>query len=258
MFRVLRSNLRHVLPEADSGTLDRLAQKGVALAFRTYYETFRSAATRRPAAQIEMDVDCCLARWKEPSSASPGLVIGGLHMSNFDIAGAHLAHLGYDIQVLSLADPDAGTQCVNDLRRSEGLHVTPIEPKSLRAAINRLKHGGIVLTGVDRPLPDSGAPVSFFGQRALMPEGHVRLALQTGASFMLMACLEVAPGLYRVIYTPPRPLATTGDRTHDIETNTRAILTMAEEFISRAPEQWLVFVPVWPDHGQDEPRRAAS
>lgn len=259
MFAVLRANLAHLPLGRPDDELDAMAERAVALALRTYYETLR-AVSRGEAPQ-----GVSLKRGELPAQGlpgwqgrGPGLVVGALHMSNFDLAGAWLASQGLDFQALSLAGPDLGTLMVNRLRRKQGLTLTPIEPASLRDAIRRLKAGGLVLTGIDRPVDEGRMPLPFFGQLTHMPVGHVRLALQTGARFMMAVCLEQAEGRYVITFSEPMELTRTGDREADIRTNALAILHLAEEIIVSAPEQWLVFRPVWPGAPQPETSRSVS
>jgi lauroyl/myristoyl acyltransferase len=41
----------------------------------------------------------------------------------------------------------------------------------------------------------------------------------------------------------------TYDRALDVRHNTRRVLAIIEEMIRLAPDQWLMFVPVWPESG---------
>ena len=259
MFAVLRANLAHLPLDRSAAELDVLAERGVALALRTYYETLRAVARGEAPQGMSLQEGELPAQglpgWQ---GRGPGLVAGALHMSNFDMAGAWLASQGLDFQALSLAGPDLGTLMVNRLRRKQGLSITPIEPATLRDAIRRLKAGGLVLTGIDRPVDEGGLALPFFGHTAQMPVGHVRLALQTNSRFSLAVCREEAVGRYAITLSEPLELTRTGDRDADIRANALAILRLAEEIILRAPEQWLVFRPVWPDAPQPTTGRSES
>lgn len=247
MYRVLRHNLAHVAAsDSTASQLDAMAEQALALALRTYYESFRSTATGGRW-QVEMIVptDCTLLR-RDSGIESRGVMICGLHIANFDAAGAWLAQHGIDVQVLSLANPDPGTEMINTLRRKQGLHITPVDPGALRAAIRRLRAGGLVLTGIDRPADGGNQPLTFFGETTAMPVGHVRLAMQAGVPVVLMACYQQAPGVYCLACSDPIKMQHTGDRSADTSANATRLLALAEVFIRKAPEQWLVFVPVWP------------
>ena len=174
-----------------------------------------------------------------------GTVLVGPHMGNFDLAAQWMATQGVDLQFLSLAAPDAGTLTMNALRESRGIHVTPIEPRALRVAFRRLKEGGVVVTGIDRVVSRSDEPVLFFDALAPMPNGHVRLALQAGSHIVVACCLQQPDGHYKTVIAPPVEMEVTGDRRRDVAHNTRRVLQVAEEMIRSAPDQWLMFHPVW-------------
>jgi KDO2-lipid IV(A) lauroyltransferase len=174
-----------------------------------------------------------------------GVVVVGPHMSNFDLAGQWFAAQGLDIQVLSLAEPDAGTRMINRLRRKLGMQVTPIDLDTLRESLQRLRGGGIVMTGVDRPVSLDDEPIPFLGAPARLPTGHVRLALQADARVVVACCREAEDGVYEIEIAPPLEMEHVGRRADDVRHNTRRILAIIEDLILRAPEQWLMLVPVW-------------
>jgi lauroyl/myristoyl acyltransferase len=45
---------------------------------------------------------------------------------------------------------------------------------------------------------------------------------------------------------PPLEMLRTGERAEDIRLNMRRVLDALEAIIRRWPEQWQMFVPVWP------------
>ena len=180
------------------------------------------------------------------------------HMSNFDLLALSLGARDLPIQMLSLADPQAGFHLLNYLRATGGFEVTPITPESLRAAIRRLKSGGIVLSGMDRPIPaDSELGLSsrrrietlveFFGRPAYLPVGPARLALMTGALVIMASCYYEPDKGYGLEVTEPLEMIRTGDRRRDIMTNVRRLADILEQHVRARPEQWMMFHPVWPE-----------
>jgi KDO2-lipid IV(A) lauroyltransferase len=167
-------------------------------------------------------------------------------MSNFDLTFLALGAHRLPIQILSLADPQAGVHIQNRLRHEAGLEITPITPESLRAAIRRLKSGGLVLTGADRPIPQDRELVEFFGRPAYLPVGPARLAMMTGATVVVGACHYDPDEGYVLDATWPVEMARTGDRRQDTLTNTRRIAAIVEGYVRAHPQQWMMFHPFWP------------
>jgi lauroyl/myristoyl acyltransferase len=85
-----------------------------------------------------------------------------------------------------------------------------------------------------------------------MPDGHVRLALQTNARVLIACCHQDEAGEYTLRVEPPMEMERTGDRERDVAHNVRRVLAVIEDMILEAPEQWLMFLPVW---GEEEETR---
>jgi KDO2-lipid IV(A) lauroyltransferase len=176
-----------------------------------------------------------------------GLLLLTSHMSNFDLMGLSVAARGFPIQVLSLANPEAGFHILNYLRAKAGLEITPITPESLRAAIRRLRGGGLVATGIDRPIPEDRELIEFFGRPAYLPVGPVRLALMSDVTVVMGSCHYEPDEGYALEVTGPIEMVRTGDRRQDILTNARRLAGILEGYIRAHPEQWMMFHPIWPE-----------
>ena len=104
----------------------------------------------------------------------------------------------------------------------------------------------MVVTGVDRPIGHGDDPVEFFGRTAILPTGHIRLALRTDA-ILVIGYVEYDPVEgYRLRIEPFMELVRTGGRRHDVKMNAERVLAVMEKAIRAHPDQWLLFVPVWP------------
>ena len=250
VYRVVQSNLGPVVGTmVDRPTLDQMARKVLYLALRGYFDLFR--ALRLPeekmTALVELpDETRAVARsmWNREQ----GTVMVFPHIGNFDLGGHAILRLVPEMQLLTLPDPPPGFQLLNESRRRGGVRVTPLSTDALREAIKLLRRGGVVSTAGDRPVSDLDAPVSFFGRPARVPSGHVRLALKTGANVVLAYCV-LSPKTQRYVMhlEPPMEMIRTGDREEDLRLNMRRVLDGLERVIRIWPEQWQMFVPVWPE-----------
>jgi len=175
-----------------------------------------------------------------------GTIMVAPHLSNFDFGGRALALHGFDIQVLSYPQPHGGYQWQNKLRKDAGMNVTPMSTESMRAAKARLKNGGGVITGMDRPLDRSNYNPRFFGFPAAVPTSYIRMALQTKAAVMVIACIGLPEENYRVECSDLIYMEPDDDPVKEIEKNAEKVLYEAEKFISAYPSQWAMFYPVWP------------
>jgi lauroyl/myristoyl acyltransferase len=136
---------------------------------------------------------------------------------------------------------------MNTVRESSGLEITPISSSSLMQALRRLKDGGIVVTAIDRPIPDQKEFLNFFDVPAPLPTGHIRLSLKTDAEMVVVAAHLKSDGIYEMLISKPIELERFPDSKHEIKYNAERVLKVIENYILLAPEQWLMYYPVWPE-----------
>jgi len=251
VYHIVQANLSQVLGPAagDGGALNRMARQVFDTAIRGYYDLFR--AWRLPQEQLAATVDIPEAVRSVMHSLwnrEGGSVLVVPHLSSFDLGGQALASYLPETQVLSLPDPSPGFQMTNELRRRAGIAVTPLSSTALRQAIRLLRRGGVVSTGGDRPVSDLDEPLPFFGRPARVPSGHVRLALKTGAVVVVTCCFfSSVTHKYTLHVEPPLEMIRTGNQEEEVRLNMRRVLDALERIIGRWPEQWQMFVPVWPE-----------
>ena len=170
------------------------------------------------------------------------------HLGNFDLMGRALALNHYPFLVLSYPNPNQGYKMQNWLRKRFGLEVSPMSLESLRVGKKRLKSGGSVLTGLDRPLASPGLQKyqpRFFGKPANLPVAYIRLAMDTGAPVIVIACTVQPDGAYHLHASDPIQMNSSGDLHADIIHNAEAVLSFAEGLVRQYHDQWLMFFPVW-------------
>ncbi len=247
----IQSNYRQILgPETNQDTLDDLTFRLYLQAGKCYYDFFHAAGKSPNALKDLVKIpDATIQKIRDEHARGQGVLILGMHMSNFDLGILSMAAHGLPIQILSLADPPADVLLFNQLREKNRLEITPITPDALRLAIRRLRAGGIVGTGADRPIPEDRELIPFFGREAYLPQGPARLALLTGATVFLGACHHSPDSGYVVEVLGPLELVKTGDRQADIYHFTRRLAAFMEEQIRAYPEQWMMFHPFWPAQG---------
>ena len=173
-----------------------------------------------------------------------GAIIIGPHYGNFDICLIAIGLLGIKAQVLSIANPNADYQIQNDIRQVNNLDVTPISIKSLISASRRLKNGGVVVTAVDRPLPDGEEYYQFFGKPARLPDGHVRLALKHDVPIFILYSKFLGKD-YQLMVSEPVFMEELESKEDTIRLNTEKILSLLEEIIKQDPLNWMMFFSVW-------------
>jgi lauroyl/myristoyl acyltransferase len=171
------------------------------------------------------------------------------HLSNFDLMGYALALNQMRVQVLSFPKPNASYKLQNRLREGIGIEVTPMSLSAFRQARRRLREGGSILTGLDRPLPDNLLDKyrpKFFGHETHLPVTYVRMAREAGAPVIIMAATSQPGGSYRLEGSAPIWMESAADLETEILTNANAVLKEAEGLIRKYARQWAMFYPIWP------------
>lgn len=176
-----------------------------------------------------------------------GVIVVGLHLSNFDFGMLNAFRKGLRALIITLTDLPGGYRRQFDLRRSSGMEIVTASIPTFRRAIARLQAGDVVLTGLEHPFPDLKYRPCFFGQPASIPVHYVQMALKARVPVVLGAIELQADHNYHFLLSDPISMQTYSDHHTEILRNAEAVLAVAEGFIRKAPRQWAMFHPIWPD-----------
>jgi lauroyl/myristoyl acyltransferase len=193
------------------------------------------------------------AIFDERKKAERGAFFVAPHLSAFDLTGLALAGMGLSFQILSYPQPGSGYTWQNKLRDERGLEVTPTSIASMQQARLRLQAGGTVLSGLDRPVPDSDILPRFFGRPAPVPVFYTRLALKTGVPVYVVAVSTLSDGGYQLDCSEPVEMVSAADPHEEVIQNSERVLQEGEKFIRKNPDQWSMFYPLWPEAQEEIP-----
>jgi len=169
-------------------------------------------------------------------------------MSAFDLFLRGIGLAGMHFLVLTLPDLNPGYRLQYRVRKGENMEIFPMSIETLRLAKKRLKSGGSVLTGLDRPLlnhEEMKYRPRFFGKPTNLPVGYVRLALDTGTPVVVVACVPQADGSYLMEASEPVVMQPERDLHDSIINNTERVLATAEPMVRQHASHWSMFYPVW-------------
>jgi KDO2-lipid IV(A) lauroyltransferase len=230
----------------DKETLDQAARETLRNNLRDLYLLYHYVenpeATRR---LIHLNpLACDLV--KRPEFGQRGLVIAGLHLSGFDLILQSICRQGFKAMILTVPNPQGGRRVEFEMRKRTGMNLVPASLSTLRQAVKHLEQGGIVLTGMDHPVPHSKYRPRFFGHESCLPSHYISLALKAHVPVVIMAAISHVDGTYRILSSEPMEMLHDADRETEILSNTENVLRRAEDFIRLAPEQWNIPMPIWP------------
>lgn len=181
------------------------------------------------------------------------LIAVGIHTGNFDLSAKDLVMRGLNMYGIALDNPNQGHQRQYKIREKYGFHVVQASIAALREAERRLKKGGTVLTGMDRPLSTSKYKLDFFGRPAMVPVMHIHLALRTKAPIVVLSPRFEEDGTHRLINSELIYMTPHSNRRTAMIQNAEKVLRVAEGFIRSVPCQWVMFLPVWPEAMDEMP-----
>lgn len=252
LVRAIRANQWVVTGEAlDEKALDRAVRETLHHSARCIFDLYHYI--ENPAATEQMIV---LEPSFLPFARRPeferrgdrrGVMIVGVHLSNFDLVLQWLCRQGLKPLALTLPDPQGGRRMEYEMRKRTGMNILPASVSALRQAIRHLQRGGMVVTGIDRPIPNPEVRPRFFNRPAALPVHHVFLAMKARVPVIITVATLQQDGKYHVFASDPIEMDPYPYLDADVAMlrNAEKVLAVAEEFIRRYPQQWTVPLPVW-------------
>ena len=239
-----RSNLRVVMPSANSNELEEIVIKGISSYFRYWCDTFRFPgwSNQRIIDSVNATNENLL---KDPVSAGSGVIVALPHSGNWDHAGAYFCAQG--IPLVSVAErvkPEKLFQKFLTYRRAIGMEILPLDSNTLPTLSNRLNAGKLIALVADRDFSKNGVEVDFFGKKAKMPIGPALLSLRTGAPLITAQVSYNPKGIQIDFLGPltPRIQGSLQDQAKDL------VQQCADNFalgISKKPEDWHMLQRIW-------------
>ena len=241
------ANMRHVLGrQAREEDVRRVSRHS----FRNYVRLMADFARSLRNPDDFLDHRVQVSGWEHLDAAiaqGKGVIMVGLHLGNWDLAGLTLAANGYPVNAVmeNFASPQVD-QLVRAARESWGVRCIPLR-SMLRPLYEALRRNEIVALVTDRPAGHDGTAIRFFDSPASWPTGPANLAVRTGAQIVLGYLLRKPDNTFvgKLLALPT--VEQTGDRQRDVQRVMQAIVTTLEEPIRSHPEQWFMFRRMWDD-----------
>lgn len=180
-------------------------------------------------------------------AAGKGVIFISAHVGNWDFGSALFAQRGYPVNaVAETFHPKKVNDLVQGHRIQQGMKVIPLEHAG-RRVLGALRKNEILGLLIDRPSPEAGVWVKFFGGRTEVPAGPALLALKTGAKLISGVIVRNPDHTYSGFLNSHFDVEPTGDLSTDVGLLTQRIMDSLEAFIREYPEQWFIFRKMWPD-----------
>jgi len=243
--RRICDNLRHVLGREASGPAERRAAHQVfSNLFKNYYGLFRLPRLALEACARLVEVE----GWEHIEAGlreGKGLIVTSAHLGNIEIVAQIFALHDVPVTVpVERLQPPQLFDYICRLRSGHGLRLVPVDGPLLEL-FRALRRGEVLGLAADRDITASGRVVDFFGAPARLPDGHVRIALRTGAPLVCAFSERLPNNRFVARVSPPLNLTPTGDEEADVMAGMRQVVGMLEQAIAHRPAQWYVTNAVW-------------
>lgn len=229
----------------DQQGLDRAVSEVLFNTARSFYDLYHQLNELQAASPMFIIEPSFQILTDRPKFDRRGLVVAGIHMAGFDLALQWLCLELIKPLAITIPIPQGGRALEYQRRMEMGVQLVPGNFEGLRKAVRFLKKGGMVVTGIDHPNQVYQPKPRFFGLPAALPTHHIFLALKANCPVVVAASHLETDGLYHLTASSPIELDPYPDREDQLQYNAEKVLTTAEAFIRRNPQQWLIHQPVW-------------
>jgi len=248
MIRTVRANQWVVRGEnLEKEALDRAVLETLRHSARSIFDLYHYTENPRATGRLIVLDAATRALIRRPEFDKRGLMLVGLHMSSYDLVVQWIVQQGMKPLVLTIPNPQGGRRQEYEARKKIGMNLVPASFAALRQALRHLQQGGVVATGIDRPIPAPKVRPRFFGRPAALPVHYISLAVKARVPVRIIFPNLQPDGKYHVLTSDPIEMDPHPDRATEEIQNAEKVLGVAEGFIRQAPHQWSISLPVWPE-----------
>jgi KDO2-lipid IV(A) lauroyltransferase len=239
---IARINLKIAFPGISEAGRNRIARTSFQNAAMNLLEVSRLPSLTRTniSSLVEYDAKQGLDNYRAAQAKGKGILYLTGHFSSWELLPtAHALH-GYPLSFITRPLDNLPLEHhLLRIRESKGNQVIG-KKNSARQILRTLKSGGSVGILMDQNTSlQEGMFVDFFGLPAATSTSIALLALRTDAPILPGYLTPLRKGRYKIKFLPPIEVIRTGDRTRDLEVNTRKINEVLERIIREQPESWL-------------------
>ncbi len=202
---------------------------------------YRSSPEAIAAETAYVDLNGLLTRALERGR---GAIFATGHFGSWDIAGAKMGSMTPVWVIQETFDDSRVNELLRRIRESKNMKAVQIGD-SLLPLFRGLAGGSSVGIMIDRPTPEEGVEIEFFGRRTMVPNGVGRLAVRTGLPVIVGGARRERDGRHTLIAVGGANFDLSGPAGSDVAQITQTVFHHFESLIRMAPEQWFMFRRMW-------------
>ncbi|HLF18095.1 MAG TPA: ELM1/GtrOC1 family putative glycosyltransferase [Candidatus Omnitrophota bacterium] len=174
-----------------------------------------------------------------------GVILLAMHFGSWEIASFSCGMLGrpYKVIVKQQKKHSRLDELLNSYRTCGG-QVVLSRGMGTRDFLKSLKNNEIIGMVVDQGGRD-GILVPFFGRKASMSSGAMRIGLKYGVPICFSIIIRQKGYKHRMVFHKPFELSKTDDMEKDAEANLKAVALRMEDYIRQYPAEYMWFYKIW-------------
>jgi len=173
-----------------------------------------------------------------------GVIFVTVHAGGGEISSAVCANLGFDYRLFVRSQKLPRVEKIlNSYRQTHGTRFIQRE-KQLRDLLRVLQDNGSVVLTIDQG-GKKGELMDFFGRRASMASGAVRIALKSGCALVPVFVRRIRGPSIQFSVEPAFELSRSQDFEQDVRRNLAALIRIFESYIARYPQDYFWIYKVW-------------
>ncbi|MCO5214689.1 MAG: hypothetical protein M9950_00785 [Thermomicrobiales bacterium] len=177
-----------------------------------------------------------------------GVIFVSAHVGCFDFIGQTVQAFGYPLTVVTGRTTSRFVfDGVTWLRGRRGARMVEPTPSGIRHVIRALRNNECAVIVGDRDFFENGHEVEYFGHKATLPPGAVRIARDTGATIVPIFTRRNRDNTHQIHIHPAIQIEKTSDVNADVDRGMQQLVPVLEAGILGCLEQWVMFQRVWPE-----------
>ena len=214
---------------------------------------FRRLAREGPRGRV---VHEGLDHLREAYAEGRGVLEFSGHYGHWELAGLLQSRQGFPMALVARPlDNPRLESLLRELRQATG-NVIIYKRRAVRDILSALREGLGIAILIDQDARDAGVFVPYFGRLASTTPTVALLAARTSVPVLPVHCTPEGRDGYRIVYEPPVPFESTGDREADIVRMTARYTAILETWVRAHPEYWLWMHRRWKTRPEEEGRSA--
>lgn len=177
--------------------------------------------------------------------AGKGVILLSAHIGNWELGGAVTGLSGYPISAVVLTHDNDKINQFFTRQRLMG-KVRPIEiGAALKGCYRALRRNELLALLGDRDFTNSGVTVKFFAKETTVPKGPATFSCRLGAPIVPAFLIREADDSFTFFVHEPISASDGTGEAEAVAELTGKCNAAIEKIISRYPEQWYAFRPIW-------------